>query len=375
MFYHLYSQNASFVKHQVTQVVPECPKVDLENPLIEEGKTPHIKSGKLIPQLSNSIPPRDDVEMKKEDEMTKALKKILSENFHDDDDDDDDEVDSQTALYKNLWLEAEASLCSIHYKARYNQMKNEMKRLKQKDMEDQSNLSQCLSFGTHINPKADSSPQDLPILSATNAKDMSDSKSSIDMNKPDPLTHEENSTQYRDSLVPNSSTKKDVGNDEASVLARFHILKTRGNKSCMSSASPSRGKNGQNQVIFSQESPLLSKMNDHESSVMERFHILKSRVEDSSSSSKDKLLDGFADKGMDNTIVDPKASGVKSLDIHVNPSMVHLSSYTAVDKSIPKELHLDMEDSEEIQPCETHYDNPVDGLTSEWEHVSRLEGR
>ncbi|KAL1337354.1 hypothetical protein AAHE18_10G133300 [Arachis hypogaea] len=356
-------QNASFVKHQVTQLVPEIPKVELENPLVEEAKNLHIKSGKLVQQLSSSISPRGDAEMKKEDEMTKALKKILSENLHDDDD-DDDEVESQTSvLYKNLWLEAEASLCSIHYKARYNQMKNEIKRLKQKDVGDQSNISQ--SFATHIDADA-------------NAKNMPGSKSSIDMNKPNPLTPEGNTSQNLDSLVQNSnlsSTKKDVGNGEASVLARFHILRTRGDN------SPSKGKEVQTHINFSQESPLLSKMkvDDHEASVMARFHILKSRVEDLSSSSKDTLLDGFADKGMDNTILDAKASVVESLDVHVNPSIVHLSSYSAVDKSIPKELQLDLEESEEIQPCENHkfdYNNqhPADGLASEWEHVSRLEG-
>lgn len=49
--------------------------------------------------------------------------KVLSENF-----DYEEETESQSLLYKNLWLEAEAELCSINYKARYNRMKIEMEK-------------------------------------------------------------------------------------------------------------------------------------------------------------------------------------------------------------------------------------------------------
>jgi hypothetical protein len=49
--------------------------------------------------------------------------KVLSEHF-----DYEEETQSQSLLYKNLWLEAEAELCSINYKARYNRMKIEMEK-------------------------------------------------------------------------------------------------------------------------------------------------------------------------------------------------------------------------------------------------------
>jgi hypothetical protein len=49
--------------------------------------------------------------------------KVLSENF-----DYEEEIQPQSLLYKNLWLEAEAELCSINYKARYNRMKIEMEK-------------------------------------------------------------------------------------------------------------------------------------------------------------------------------------------------------------------------------------------------------
>ena len=52
-----------------------------------------------------------------------ALKKILAENLH-----DEDESQPETLLYKNLWLEAEAQLCSVNHVARYNRMKFEMEK-------------------------------------------------------------------------------------------------------------------------------------------------------------------------------------------------------------------------------------------------------
>ncbi|XP_057526736.1 uncharacterized protein LOC130805914 isoform X2 [Amaranthus tricolor] len=54
--------------------------------------------------------------------MTEALTKLISENFQ------EEETDKQKLLYKNLWLEAEASLCIMTAKARFLRMKTEMKR-------------------------------------------------------------------------------------------------------------------------------------------------------------------------------------------------------------------------------------------------------
>lgn len=54
-----------------------------------------------------------------------AIKGILKEDFI-----GENEIPSETLLYKNLWLEAEAALCSISYRARFNRMKIEMEKLK-----------------------------------------------------------------------------------------------------------------------------------------------------------------------------------------------------------------------------------------------------
>lgn len=47
------------------------------------------------------------------------------EDFH-----EDEEAEPQVELFKNLWLEAEAALCSLNYRARYDRVKFEMERFK-----------------------------------------------------------------------------------------------------------------------------------------------------------------------------------------------------------------------------------------------------
>lgn len=54
-----------------------------------------------------------------------AIKKVLIENFH-----EKEEAHPQVILYKNLWLEAEASLCSINCMARFSNMKIEIEKCK-----------------------------------------------------------------------------------------------------------------------------------------------------------------------------------------------------------------------------------------------------
>lgn len=64
---------------------------------------------------------RGNALINKDDAVTEAIKKILSENFQVKDD-----SQPQIRLFKNLWLEAEATLCSMNYKARFNRMRIEM---------------------------------------------------------------------------------------------------------------------------------------------------------------------------------------------------------------------------------------------------------
>lgn len=56
-----------------------------------------------------------------------AIKKVLEQNFE-----IDENMQSQALLFKSLWLEAEAKLCSMSYKARFEIMKAQMEEIKLK---------------------------------------------------------------------------------------------------------------------------------------------------------------------------------------------------------------------------------------------------
>lgn len=57
--------------------------------------------------------------------VLQAIKKVLNENFL-----CDEAMPPLALLFKNLWLEAEAKLCSLSYKARFDRMKIEMEKHK-----------------------------------------------------------------------------------------------------------------------------------------------------------------------------------------------------------------------------------------------------
>ncbi|KAL5057325.1 hypothetical protein RYX36_028929 [Vicia faba] len=228
--------------------------------------------------------------MTKEENMTKVIKNILSENF-----DDDEATESQTLLYKNLWLEAEAALCSVSHKNRYNQMKIEMEKqsYKQRDMDQHSksevipSLSRSESSAIEVNKclNSDSSTATIP-------KELSQSKFSSDMNRLYSLTPEADGGQNLYNFIHNydvSGINKEVAeNDEASVMARYNVIKSRDDNSCINAndlETPSHTAdilaaqvaNNQNQVNFFRIFLIPGKnMADHETSVLARFHFLKS---------------------------------------------------------------------------------------------------
>ncbi|KAG2329522.1 hypothetical protein Bca4012_020923 [Brassica carinata] len=68
---------------------------------------------------------------KDKNEMTQSIKNILASNFPD----GEENHHPQTLLYKNLWLETEAALCSTTCLARYHRIKNETGNLKLQNKE------------------------------------------------------------------------------------------------------------------------------------------------------------------------------------------------------------------------------------------------
>ncbi|KAG6438351.1 hypothetical protein SASPL_103291 [Salvia splendens] len=107
-------------------------KCEASNPCTDPGK-----KDKITPIVS---PLRDDFHINGDDDMAKAIKKVLEQNFEIDED-----MHSQALLFKNLWLEAEAKLCSVSYKARFERMKAQMAGIKLKVPKEDEDVAEMVS--------------------------------------------------------------------------------------------------------------------------------------------------------------------------------------------------------------------------------------
>lgn len=183
------------------------------------------------------LPLRDDLHITGDDDMAKAIKKVLEQNFHINED-----MHSQALLFKSLWLESEAKLCSISYKARFERMKIQMEEIKL---------------------KASKANEDIAEMTSEHCM------------SPDPITVSELTPEARGGTFPkptspNNSTSvmsRHADGIEASVLARFNILKCR-----EENPKPINTEEQQQSVMVAGK---------HADSVIARFNILKSREENS----------------------------------------------------------------------------------------------
>ncbi|EOA25694.1 hypothetical protein CARUB_v10019047mg [Capsella rubella] len=90
-------------------------------------------------------------------EMTQSIRNILASNFP-----DGEESHPQTLLYKNLWLETEAALCSTTCMARYHQIKNEIGNLRFNDKEISADAETFMQEPS-LNPQ-----KSVPIMNSAN---------------------------------------------------------------------------------------------------------------------------------------------------------------------------------------------------------------
>ncbi|XP_057951273.1 uncharacterized protein LOC131146029 isoform X2 [Malania oleifera] len=153
-----------------------------------------VKHYTMFDKKDGIIPLKDDLDVEKYNDMTKSIKKILHDNFH-----DEDETNPRTLLFKNAWLEAEAALCSVSYRARFDRMKIEMGKCnflqpKENDVAGEKLLSSKASHDANMVENSSSEAKDSDV-------------------------------SIQDSLI--SSTDGHVDDVEASVMARLHILKCR----------------------------------------------------------------------------------------------------------------------------------------------------
>nr|XP_027077545.1 uncharacterized protein LOC113701209 [Coffea arabica] len=166
--------------------------LDFQNTHDEMGN--HNVTQEKNEKLQPLSPVTDGLEVLKDDNMVQAIKKVLEENFH-----SGEEMDSQGHLFKNSWLEAEAKLCSISYRARFDRMKIEMEKLKSNQKKENAAASENMST---------SSSHDLRI------SDVPPPKVDGSLQK----------TTICSSSLSSTSNPNDV---EASVMTRPHILKCR----------------------------------------------------------------------------------------------------------------------------------------------------
>ncbi|XP_022736300.1 uncharacterized protein LOC111289481 isoform X2 [Durio zibethinus] len=237
---------------------PQVAASDVLNQHVQEKRN---HSGKKDERCSDFVSVKSGTDIKvKNDKMTQAIKKVLIENFH-----EKEEAHPQVLLYKNLWLEAEAALCSINCMARFNNMKVEIEKCKlesekdlSEDAPDEDKIwNKKLTAVAESGPTSAVSNQNSPIKSSSYHTDditarfhvlkqrlndsnsvhtgdldeLSSSKLSWDLNEVDKLATEvkDSSTPGLPSLnspVPGTASRTD--DVEASVMARFDILKNRG---------------------------------------------------------------------------------------------------------------------------------------------------
>ncbi|KAA8533520.1 hypothetical protein F0562_031046 [Nyssa sinensis] len=199
---------------KVTRAVAANSHDQLDCQHMHEEKRNSNAHSKKVHKFPDFVSLRDDADVVRDDCMVQAIKKVLNENFH-----SEEEIQPQALLYKNLWLEAEAAVCSINYRARFDRLKIEMERCKLHGAKEFSEDARAVEKL----PISGVCPDPLPISGVS----------------PDPDITHKLTTEAKDSPIqytsiqdsPISSTTSLVDDVEASTMARFHILKCRGDNS------------------------------------------------------------------------------------------------------------------------------------------------
>ncbi|XVE64507.1 hypothetical protein DITRI_Ditri07aG0106100 [Diplodiscus trichospermus] len=333
-------------------------------------------SGKKDKKCSDFVSVKSATDIKvKNDEMTQAIKKVLIENFH-----EKEEAHPQVLLYKNLWLEAEAALCSINYMARYNNMKIEIEKRKldsEKDLledtPDKGKMSRS-EFCTEVktNEKLTAVAESGPTLAVSNQNPPIESPSNHadDVTARYVLKHRLNnsgSVHSRD-VDDFSSSKLSLDVDEVDKLTT----------EVKDSSSPG---------LLSQDSPVLGtacSTDDVEASVMTRFHILKRRGIDGvdSDEMEKKLLPDVVDLGFDGERKEIPIDKKTAEDGISGVNLESVSQHQVVnhgEQLVVKDFHLSVvHDSAVNSPGSTRLGNQLsagwyDSCSSDWEHVLKEE--
>ncbi|OVA03004.1 hypothetical protein BVC80_8797g20 [Macleaya cordata] len=268
---------------QVTREEASVIQSQFDNQTALKGRISSTSCSEEQDMFQDFVSQIGDADFEKDDGMTQRIKKLLKETV------DDEEVSlPKIQLYKNLWLEAEAALCSMKYNVRFASMKIEMEKYK---------LQQ---------------EKGKPI----NVEEQSSSKVPCDQNCFDilsPNIKESLITKISTQEASQSSTTNQEEDVEASLTARLHILKNR------SSTNISTQEGSQPSTINQEK--------DVEDSVMARLQILKCRVDNSSSMcTEGKQPVGSANDGANAEALEKASSpgrlSVRNVGIKTRPTQV-----------------------------------------------------
>lgn len=335
-----------------------------------KGKRHCSVSGNKDEKLSDFVSLVNDEDTVNDDSTIQAIRKILDKNFH-----DEEETDPQALLYRNLWLEAEAALCSISYRARFDRMKIEMKKFKLRKTEDL-------------------------LKNTIDVEKQSSSKVSSDISMVDKFEREAQENPVPDITIEDSPNVTTMSH-AADVVDRFHILKRRYENSDslsskdvgkQSSCKVSHDMNSDDNLAPAAKddhSPNIS-TSTHSDDVMARFRILKCRADKSNPMNAERQQPPeevdleFAGKGSHWMFIKDRVEDVTlgpDLQVHIaNHTKDRFDSYLDdFDCEIVKEFHEHVMDDPVIQlPRSNRLQNQLpagfsDGSSADWEHVLKEE--
>ncbi|XP_022984354.1 uncharacterized protein LOC111482682 [Cucurbita maxima] len=301
-----------------------------------EETNQYILSIKKDKEAADSLYLRNGIDSMKEDSMTKALKKVLRENFH------DDKEHPQSLLYKNLWLEAEAALCASKLIARFSIAKSEMEKHELPIVREHAeNWDELLVSGV--------------------------SPGSSTVGKLAPKTKVGSTSFVPVQTSPAVSVSSHAADD---VITRFHILKCREDEAKdrhagysgqdmveklaldkeqtavpyindMDSSFPTSEVNGDDsRPALPSISPTLTR-SCHTEDVMSRFQILKSRDERISSLNVGKVQKIRSSCCSEIDMLAPKGNTVHSLGISIHHRVAdNKSEVDDLDASVPGRLDV-----------------------------------
>ncbi|XP_038684272.1 uncharacterized protein LOC119984416 isoform X2 [Tripterygium wilfordii] len=419
---HMESTGESMVTEQATSKffgeLPEFQKgISAERPMVLEATATDFLS-QLDPQLiqkeekcyfvpnkkkekhSDFVSVRGDADVANHVNMTQAIKKVLSECFH-----EKEGKDEQVLLYKNLWLEAEASLCSLNCISRFNRIKTEVEKCNFLESKENACTEKLPNYQVYLDPATvnTSAPQAQdgptmnrsPVISTSSHTDdvmarffilKSRNGHSDSMKIPDEIE-----SSFQDSPHLNivdklaSEVKDDTSNTADDILARFRVIKshveqsnsmniTVAEKLASSIVSPGLNefenfgldvKDSLSSAISIQGYPIPSQTShedDVEVSVMSRFDLLKCRVDNSSSMDMENVIRHWP--------------FIKDMsDLEIEAVLQDDATNFTKDTSTSKGFSLQVKDDHVIQPSSTSELGDqlpagwYDGCSSDWELV------